>query len=453
MMIKQFVAHRTPTKAHIFAIDRRDDFWARADGLELVTTVGRDQLSMVDGLITDLNMYLSDPDRKDPAGVGMHELPETLSRLPSAVAESIDRFIRRRCDESQFGEYGDQGPIHTVDWYPPSLDALPTGWNSLDQLFSVITGHGDVSVRWQVVEGCSGQLEWEPEARTERPHVRYDDPCPAGWVRPHGMAPTLVWTSWVIGELRDEDFVEVPLREGLRLAADAFDAGKMARIYPVWTNVWWDKPRRHGNTGSASVEWIVEVFDAAPPTGDNDRDESSSAAVTDVRSSAMTVAVNPFEDELAARRHQHMVERLSTDRSAGDPMTYARLMDCLQTDMRNSLDPANRGFGGELLLGAELTGKIVDQHGIADLRKAARQAARNLGWMPKTHLANGRFFVYDSREIPEDVRTLMDRRAAEVIQAAITGQPHPGTGGGVIPAAHRLGVSVRAAFSSLPEQD
>ncbi len=443
----QFVAYRTPSKAHVYALDRGNEFWARADSLDLVTTVGRDQLALVDVLITDLNMYLADPERKDPADIGKHQLPETLGQLPSAVAESIERYIQHHCSESRLGRYGDQGPIFTVDWFPESLDTLPKGWNGVDELFGLITGHDDLAVRWEIVEGDDGLLQWEPEARTERPHVRYDDPHPGGWAPPFGLRPTVVWTSWVIGELRGEDFVSRPLREGLRIAVDAFDAGKMARIYPVWTNVWWDKPRSYGGVGSASVEWIIEVFDVLLATRDGDRGESSVADVDEARVDPMTAPVDPFEDELSERRHQRVVQRLNAKPISG-PATYAHLVDCLQVDMRNSLDPANRGFGGELLLAPALTEAIVGQHGLVDLRRAARQAARNLGWRPKTHLARGRFLVYDSREIPEDVRELMDRRSAEILQTAFTGNPHPGSGGGLIPAAYRMGVSVRAALEA-----
>ncbi|WP_067547996.1 hypothetical protein [Nocardia crassostreae] len=451
-MIKQFMAHRTSSKAHIYAVNRRSGFWARADGLELETTVGRDHLSLVDDLITDLNMYLADPERKDPSNVGHHQLRETLGRMPTAVADSVERFIRSRCGDARLGEYGEQGPIYPVDWYPAELDELPAGWNGVDELFNLIIGNDDLAVRWEIVAGYDGRLEWEPEARTERPHVSYDDPHPSGWTPPHGLEPSIVWTSWVIGELQGDIFTARPIHEGLQIASDAFDAGKLARIYPVWTNLKHERPHANGSMGSASVEWIIEVFDELPATRDNaDREEPRMTDAVDIRSATTSISIDPFDDELANRRHQQLVERLKLESSIGGPPSFEHLVDCLQVDMRSGLEPDNRGFGGELVLDVALAEAIIARHGLAALRKVARQAARNLGWQPKTHLSHGRFLVYDARDIPEDVSARMSRRSAEVVQAVITGRPHPGEGGGLIPAAHRLGISVRAAFESIPD--
>ncbi|MFJ7131817.1 hypothetical protein [Streptomyces fungicidicus] len=104
----------------------------------------------------------------------------------------------------------------------------------------------------------------------------------------------------------------------------------------------------------------------------------------------------PAKDELAPRR-------------------YEKLVDRLETLMRAGLNPMYEGYYGQLVLGRE---DLTEMGELKDLRRAAREAGGRLGWKVATRLVNGRLFVLDQREVPEEVERLAGDAAAEAVARA-----------------------------------
>lgn len=55
---------------------------------------------------------------------------------------------------------------------------------------------------------------------------------------------------------------------------------------------------------------------------------------------------------------------------------------------------------------------------LKDVRRAAREAERCLGWKTTTHLVGGRLFVLDEREVPEEIERLAGDAAADAMDRA-----------------------------------
>ncbi|MCM3805977.1 hypothetical protein ND808_08805 [Streptomyces sp. DR7-3] len=101
----------------------------------------------------------------------------------------------------------------------------------------------------------------------------------------------------------------------------------------------------------------------------------------------------PAKDELARRRYEKLVERL-------------------ESLMRGALKPEHEGYYGQLILGAD---DLAEMGELKDVRRAAREAGRRLGWKTTTHLVGGRLFVLDEREVPERIERLAGDAAADAM--------------------------------------
>jgi len=88
----------------------------------------------------------------------------------------------------------------------------------------------------------------------------------------------------------------------------------------------------------------------------------------------------PVKDELARRR-------------------YEKLVDCLESMMRAALKPQYEGYYGQLILSGD---NLAEMGELKDVRRAAREAGRRLGWKTTTRLVGGRHFVLDERKVPEE---------------------------------------------------
>lgn len=105
------------------------------------------------------------------------------------------------------------------------------------------------------------------------------------------------------------------------------------------------------------------------------------------------------KDELAARR-------------------LAKLVDQVKAMMAAGLKPEYRGFYGQLLLTRDAVAELGE---LAEVRKAARAAGRQLGWQVRTQVSeDGTLLVMDERDAPEEIRMLAARRAAEATAAVFT---------------------------------
>ncbi|MFD4862909.1 hypothetical protein [Streptomyces atratus] len=104
----------------------------------------------------------------------------------------------------------------------------------------------------------------------------------------------------------------------------------------------------------------------------------------------------PMKDALAQRR-------------------YENLVDHLESLMRALLKPQYQGYYGQLILG---TDNLADMGDLKDVRRAAREAGRRLGWKSTTRLVGGRLFVLDEREVPGRIKQLAEDATAKAIDRA-----------------------------------
>ncbi|MGW2641257.1 hypothetical protein [Streptomyces sp. NPDC001348] len=104
----------------------------------------------------------------------------------------------------------------------------------------------------------------------------------------------------------------------------------------------------------------------------------------------------PANDELARRRHEKLVDRL-------------------ESLMRAALKPQYKGYYGQLILSGD---DLAEMGELKDVRRAAREAGRRLGWKTTTHLTGRRLFVRDEREPPQEIRQLAADAAAEAMDRA-----------------------------------
>ncbi|MGX1369382.1 hypothetical protein RKD19_004741 [Streptomyces canus] len=104
----------------------------------------------------------------------------------------------------------------------------------------------------------------------------------------------------------------------------------------------------------------------------------------------------PAKEELAGRRYEKLVERL-------------------ESLMQGALKPEYQGYYGQLVLGAD---DLAGMGELKDVRRAAGEAGRRLGWKATTHLVGGRLFVLDGREVPEETERPAGNMAAAAIDRA-----------------------------------
>ncbi|NSC22238.1 hypothetical protein FM076_13985 [Streptomyces albus subsp. chlorinus] len=109
----------------------------------------------------------------------------------------------------------------------------------------------------------------------------------------------------------------------------------------------------------------------------------------------------PKKDELSQRRYRNLVDRL-------------------EGLMRAALKPEYEGYYGQLILGSRDLAELGE---LGDVRRAAREAGRRLGWKPVTRLVGGRLFVLDTREVPEKIARLAEEHAAEAMDEAFRRKP------------------------------
>ncbi|WKX72178.1 hypothetical protein [Streptomyces sp. XD-27] len=94
---------------------------------------------------------------------------------------------------------------------------------------------------------------------------------------------------------------------------------------------------------------------------------------------------------------------------------YEKLVDQLESVMRTALKPEYQGYYGQLILSDDDLGEMGE---LKDVRRAAREAGRRLGWKTTTHLVGGRLFVLDEREVPEEIEQLAGDATAAAIDRA-----------------------------------
>ncbi|MER6126718.1 hypothetical protein ABT173_29740 [Streptomyces sp. NPDC001795] len=102
-------------------------------------------------------------------------------------------------------------------------------------------------------------------------------------------------------------------------------------------------------------------------------------------------------------------------RRTSGPAPYEKLVDHLQSLMRVALKPQYEGYYGQLV---PSSGDLEEMGDLKDVRRAAQEAGRRLGWKPTTRLVGDRLFVLDERESPEEVQQLAGNTAAAAMDRA-----------------------------------
>jgi hypothetical protein len=83
--------------------------------------------------------------------------------------------------------------------------------------------------------------------------------------------------------------------------------------------------------------------------------------------------------------------------------------------MRAALEPEYRGCYGQLILSGD---DLAEPGELKDVRHAAGEAGRRLGWKAVTRLVGDRLFVLDEREVPDEIERLAGDAAAVAIDRA-----------------------------------
>ncbi|MFC4014792.1 hypothetical protein ACFOY2_46755 [Nonomuraea purpurea] len=98
-------------------------------------------------------------------------------------------------------------------------------------------------------------------------------------------------------------------------------------------------------------------------------------------------------------------------------LRFAKLVNQVKAMMSAGLKPEYRGFYGQLVLAREAVAELGE---VAEVRRAARAAGRQLGWKARTHVTDeGTLFIIDDRDPPQEIRELAARRSAEAVSAVI----------------------------------
>ncbi|MDT0379410.1 hypothetical protein RM572_11585 [Streptomyces sp. DSM 42041] len=111
----------------------------------------------------------------------------------------------------------------------------------------------------------------------------------------------------------------------------------------------------------------------------------------------------PKKDELSQRRNRNLVDRLEGLMKAG-------------------LKPEYEGYYGQLILSGD---KLAELGELDDIRRAAREAGRRLGWKPTTRLVGDRLFVIDERDVPEEIYERASNNAADRMEEFLRPRPRP----------------------------
>ncbi|KND45763.1 hypothetical protein IQ64_04860 [Streptomyces stelliscabiei] len=94
---------------------------------------------------------------------------------------------------------------------------------------------------------------------------------------------------------------------------------------------------------------------------------------------------------------------------------YQKLIDRLEALMQEALKPEYQGYFGQLILSGD---DLEETAELKDVRRAARETGRRLGWKTTTRLVGGRLFVLDERQVPEEIEQLAGDASAAAIDRA-----------------------------------
>lgn len=222
MTIREFLAHTTPGKSRVFAIDTDEP-----QALEAVTSLGADDLHRTDSLLDGLNVYLITRDETD--------LLERLADFPDAVRIGVRDFLTLRCPAPPPpGAFGEFGPVERVRLMYLDGDDIEEFVRA-----AYLLGLG---VRLGNEADSRGRVGWELELLTEEPVVAPGTEARA-WALPDSAPLSFTWIS----KFAKGDVVT----NAVEVALEASAQGSWVRLHTF------------DHDGSSEVR--VDVFDVPPP--------------------------------------------------------------------------------------------------------------------------------------------------------------------------------------------
>lgn len=225
MTVREFLAHKTPGKSRVFAIDSDQPQF-----LEAVTSLGADDVHRTDDLLDGLNFFLITRDEDD--------LGKLLTELPEAVRVGVQDFVAARCPTPPPGAFGELGPIEQVqDFYVDGDDVE----KFVRAAFLVGLG-----VRL-TNEVDAGEIGWHFELLSGEAFVP-PGLDPRTWELPEGTPLLSTWSSrFAKGD---------PVSAAAELALDAGAGGHWVRLHTFEVD--------------GVSELRVDVFDVPPPVTEQD---------------------------------------------------------------------------------------------------------------------------------------------------------------------------------------
>lgn len=226
MTIREFLAHTTPGKSRVFAIDTDE-----TQSLEAVTSLGADDLHRTDSLLDGLNVYLI---TRDETG-----LADLLAGFPDAVRVGVRDFLTRRCPSPPPGAFGEFGPVERVRlMYLDGTD--------LEEFVraAYLVGLG---IRLGNETDARGRIDWELELLTEEAVVAPGAEART-WALPGSTPLSFTWISRFAKGDVVTNAVEVALEAGAQ--------GSWVRLHTF------------DNDGTSEIR--VDVFDVPPPVVEQD---------------------------------------------------------------------------------------------------------------------------------------------------------------------------------------
>ncbi len=238
--IRKFVAHKTPSKCRIFAVDREDP-----TQLVAVTKLGPSDLHVTDKLVSKLNTMLYGGDEAGYSAL--------LEQLPDPVRLAVQAFLREHCAND------DKDP-----WpFPDSADRVrltyfagPYGKEDLRDYLegAYMIGLGIRVSNFVARYDGDDEIEWRVELFRDEPAAT-NDTDPRAWELPDGAPLLSTWTSSGKGH---------PVANALRIAHEASEAGRWVRIHTF-------EREQNDEVGAGAVsEFAVDIFDAPIPVSPDD---------------------------------------------------------------------------------------------------------------------------------------------------------------------------------------
>lgn len=236
MPIHEFLAHTTPGKSRIYALNDGD-----TRNLEAVTTLGATDLEHTNRLISGLNEFLR---ARDEAALGA-----VLQPLPDAVQLAVHQFLRERSAR-------DAG--NSVSSWSSSDVRLAYFGDSPDELEEYLSAAYLIGLGMKISNEIDeeGDLGWAIQLFTEEDFVPASAELRA-WALPPNIEVRATWTS--------EEANGDPIGTAVAVACEAADQGKWVRLHTL--------ERGSGETiddGTTTSEVVVDIFEAQIPPADTD---------------------------------------------------------------------------------------------------------------------------------------------------------------------------------------